>query len=464
MQLEGFQRIPARQRAACLKIAQLVQAAGGQAYLVGGAVRDAYLGRPIKDLDLEVFGLHPDALLRCLQAHFTIDSVGQHFGVLLVKGYNIDIAVPRREISSGPKHTDFLVEYAPNSSLAEAASRRDFTMNAISYDLLGDVLHDPCSGLQDLQAGRLRHVSHQFVEDPLRVLRGMQFIARFDLTPDPHTLNLCRQLSPDHLPIERIESEWKKLILQGVHIGQGLQFLMDCGWLQYFPELAVLDACRQDPQWHPEGSVWVHTRHCMDAFARNRIQDIGEDFIVGLAVLCHDLGKPECTYQDDMGRIRSPQHDRLGVPLAREFLQRITRQKTVIDAVLPLVEQHMRPHDFYHQQAGDAAVRRLAVKVKRIDRLVRVAYADANGRPPLSDPEFAAGRWLQARAQALAVQVSAPQPIVMGRHLIQIGCQPGPQFKSLLEQCYQAQLDGHFSDQAGGLAYLQGILADKAGE
>jgi tRNA nucleotidyltransferase (CCA-adding enzyme) len=460
MQLEGLQRIPARQKAACLKIAQLVQAAGGRAYLVGGAVRDAFLGRPIKDLDLEVFGLHPDALLHCLQAHFVIDPVGQHFGVLIVKGFNIDIAVPRKEISSGPKHTDFLVEYAPNSTLAEAASRRDFTINAVSYDLLSDALHDPYDGLQDLQVGRLRHVSQKFAEDSLRVLRAMQFIARFDLEPDPSTLQLCRQLSPKQLPIERIESEWKKIILQGVKIGQGLQFLMDCGWLHYFPELAALDACQQDPQWHPEGSVWVHTRHCMDAFALNRIEDAGEDFIVGLAVLCHDLGKPLCSYQDAQGRIRSPQHDRLGVPQARRFLQRITRQKALIDAVLPLVEHHMRPHDFYRQQAGDAAIRRLAVKVKRIDRLVRVAQADANGRPPLSDPEFAAGRWLQARAQALAVQASAPQPLVMGRHLIQLGCQPGPQFKSLLEQCYQAQLDGHFSDQAGGLAFVQRILLD----
>jgi tRNA nucleotidyltransferase (CCA-adding enzyme) len=464
MQLEGFQRIPDRQKTACIKIAQLVQAAGGRAYLVGGAVRDAYLGRPIKDFDLEVFGLHPEALLQCLAAHFPIDPVGQHFGVLLVKGYHIDIAVPRREISSGPKHTDFLVEYAPDSSLAEAASRRDFTINALSYDILSDALHDPYGGLQDLQARRLRHVSQKFAEDPLRVLRGMQFIARFDLLPDPSTVQLCRQLSPKQLPIERIESEWKKLILQGVRIGQGLQFLMDCGWLQYFPELAALDACQQDPQWHPEGSVWVHTRHCMDAFARKRIQDSGEDFIVGLAVLCHDLGKPLCTYQDATGRIRSPQHDRLGVPLARRLLQRITRQKAVIDAVLPLVGQHMRPHDFYSQKASDAAVRRLAVKVKRIDRLVRVAQADANGRPPLTDPEFAAGRWLQERAQALAVQASAPQPIVMGRHLIELGCQPGPQFKSLLEQCYQAQLDGHFLDQASGLNFLQGILADKARE
>ena len=162
-----------------------------------------------------------------------------------------------------------MVEYAPDSSLAEAASRRDF-INALSYDILNDALHDPYGGLQDLQARRLRHVSQKFAEDPLRVLRGMQFIARFDLLPDPSTVQLCRQLSPKQLPIERIESEWKKLILQGVHIGQGLQFLMDCGWLQYFPELAALDACQQDPQWHPEGSVWVHTRHCMDAFARKR--------------------------------------------------------------------------------------------------------------------------------------------------------------------------------------------------
>ena len=311
-----------------------MQAAGGRAYLVGGAVRDAYLGRPIKDLDLEVFGLHPEASSMPRSA-LSIDSVGQHFGVLLVKGYHIDIAVPAGN-QQGPKHTDFLVEYAPDSSLAEAASRRDFTINALSYDILNDALHDPYGGLQDLQARRLRHVSQKFAEDPLRVLRGMQFIARFDLLPDPSTVQLCRQLSPEELPIERIESEWKKLILKSILAG--LQFLMIVAGYSIFQNSRHSTPVSKTRNGIPKIGL-VHTRHCMDAFARERIQDWGK--ISSWAWRCSVMISVNPYLLIRMRwRIRSPQHDRLGVPLARRCYSEL-RGKSGDRCGLPLVEQHM---------------------------------------------------------------------------------------------------------------------------
>lgn len=455
-----LENIAPKQRQACVEVAKLLQAAGGRALLVGGCVRDGLNSIAAKDVDIEVYGLDTGTVERCLENKFRLDTVGRAFGVLILKGYDIDIALPRRESKIGPKHTDFEVVGDPSMSPNEAAARRDFTINAISYDPLSGELLDPFNGLADLKTSTLRHVSAAFSEDPLRVLRGMQFIARFDLIATPETIELCRQLTPEHLPQERLWEEWKKLILKGQQIGKGLHFLQACNWLPYFPELAALVGCEQDPQWHPEGDVWKHTCHCLDAYASQRIGNEWEDLIVGLAVVCHDMGKPITSYTDEDGRIRSPRHDIKGVPIAKTFLERLTRQKKIFEEVLPLVEQHMRPLALYRDGAGDSAIRRLAARVKRVDRLTRVAYADKNGRPPLVNDGFPEGEWLLKKAEELQVKDNAPQPILLGRHLIDYGIKPGPDFGKILDHCYQAQLDGKFTDAASGQTFLKQAVAE----
>ncbi|MFU8848017.1 MAG: CCA tRNA nucleotidyltransferase [Opitutales bacterium] len=455
-----LEKIELRQRSSAIKVAELLQSAGGHALLVGGCVRDALLDLPAKDVDMEVYGLEVEAVEAALKAHFRLDTVGRAFGVLIIKGEGIDLALPRRESKTGPKHTDFKVEGDPGMSPEEAASRRDFTINAISCDPLSGKILDPYHGTADLQARCLRHVSAAFSEDPLRVLRGMQFVARFKLNPEPATIELCRQLNPNNLPAERLWEEWKKLILKGVSISSGLQFLKDCGWLPYFPELEALVGCEQDPKWHPEGDVWTHTLHCLDAFAAHRTGDDWEDLVVGLAVLCHDFGKPDTSYTDETGRIRSPRHDVEGVPVAQRFLERLTRQKKIFEQVLPLVEQHMRPLALYRDGAGDSAVRRLAARVKRVDRLTRVAHADKYGRPPIQPDGFPEGEWLLKKAKALAIQDNAPKPILLGRHLIELEVKPGPHFGKILDRAYEAQLDGVFDNEADGRSYLQHLVRE----
>ena len=453
-----LENIPEKQRAVCLHVAKCIAASGGRALLVGGCVRDGILGITSKDVDIEVYGLEADAVEHCLQADYKLDTVGRAFGVFILKGLEIDIALPRRESKIGPKHTDFVVIGDPKMTPLEAASRRDYTVNAISYDPLTDEIIDSYNGRKDLKAGILRHVSEAFSEDPLRVLRGMQFVARFNLTATPETIALCRQLTPEHLPMERLWEEWKKLLLKGNQIGAGLRFLQACDWLQYFPELEALVGCEQEPKWHPEGDVWVHTCHCLDAYAGERICDEWEDLIVGLAVLCHDMGKPTTTFKDENGHIRSPRHDVDGVPIAKAFLERINRQKKIFEEVLPLVEQHMRPLALYRDRAGESAVRRLAARVKRMDRLVRVAHADKNGRPPIVSDGFPEGDWLLQKAEELAIKDNAPLPILSGRHLVELGIKPGKQFGKILDQCYEAQLDGAFTDLDSGKIYLETII------
>ena len=443
-----------------LGIARELKVEGGHVLLVGGCVRDAALDLSPKDLDLEVRGLEPDHLRSLLARGHGLDEVGKSFGVLKLKNSPIEVSLPRTETKAGMGHKGFEVEVDPHLPFPEASARRDFTINAMGLDpLTGEVL-DPHQGRRDLNDKVLRHVGPAFVEDPLRVLRGMQFVARLQLTASPETIALCATIDLEGLPRERIFEEWKKLILKGESISMGLRFLKNTTWLRFFPELEALVDCQQDPKWHPEGDVWVHTLHCMDAFTGLRVGDDWEDLVVGLAVLCHDLGKPSTTVIAPDGRIRSPKHEHEGAEITHSFLARMTNHKDLLEQVIPLVRRHLAPRVFHNDQAGDGAIRRLAKEVNRIDRLVRVATADMAGRPPKS-AEFPEGNWLLERAEALKVKDSAPAPIVLGRHLIERGLPAGPGFKPILDNCFEAQLDGMFTDLQGGLAHLAKVLANQ---
>ena len=439
-------------------VAELVKRAGGRALLVGGCVRDELLGLKPKDFDIECFGISGQDLQRALEAEFELDLVGISFGVIKLKHLEIDVAMPRRETKLGLGHRAFGMECDPTLTIEEASARRDFTVNAIYKDPLTDEIIDPWNGRADLEKRILRHVSPHFVEDPLRVLRGMQFVARFDLTPAPETIEVCRGMTPEGLAPERLFGEWGTLLTQGVKISKGLNFLKDVGWVKYYPELEKLIGCKQDPEWHPEGDVWNHTLCCLDAFAveRNRLA-VGaeEDLVVGLAVLCHDFGKPRCTAYDPVKkRIRSLGHDEEGVEPTLTFLRRLTNEERLLKEVPPLVRLHMRPFAMWRDKSSDGAIRRLAAKVVRIDRLIRVAAADDAGRPPFpSDPEPL--RWLAEQAERLRVADSAPKPIVQGRDLIALGMKPGVEFGRILKAAYEAQLDGKFTDIKGGIEYVR---------
>ncbi len=445
-------------------ISREVAAAGGRALLVGGSVRDALLGEAANDLDVEVFGLDPEALRNLLGEHFELDLVGQSFGVLKIRHLDVDVSIPRRESKRGLGHKGFEIHSEPTLTLPEAAERRDFTINAMAFDPLSGELLDPFGGRRDLETRTLRHVSKKFAEDPLRVLRGMHFAARFALDAAPETIALCRRIEPEGLARERIFEEWRKLILLGREIGKGLGFLRATGWVSYTPELEALIDCPQDPEWHPEGDVWTHTCHVMDAFAGERLGDPWEDLVVGLGALCHDLGKPATTTHDDDGRIRSKGHEEQGEEPTRSFLGRMSNQEQLACEVVPLVREHLKPTVLHNAGAGASAVRRLARRVGRIDRLVRVARADHAGRPPKPFHGFAAGDWLLEQASALQVADHKPEPIVMGRHLIALGQEPGPHFKELLEACLEAQLDGVFADLEDGIEFARGLLSARAGE
>lgn len=431
------------------RLARAVDASGGRAFLVGGCVRDWLFGHRAADFDLEVFGVCPERLESLLREFGRFDAVGKAFGVYKLSGLPLDVSLPRRERKTARGHRGFEVAPDPGLSTRAAAERRDFTINAILLDPLTHEIEDPCGGLHDLRERRLRHTSAAFAEDPLRVLRGMQFIARFGLDPAPATVALCRRIEPEGLARERCFEEWRKLLVLGERPSAGLTFLRDTGWVAHTPELAALIACPQDPDWHPEGDVWDHTLHCLDAFAANRCGDPHEDLVVGLAVLCHDFGKPLTTAFTD-GRWRSPGHEAAGAEPTRSFLARLTNQTTLTNDVVRLVVAHMRPMALRSTDAGPAAIRRLARDVGRLDRLLRVVEADGRGRPPLDEGDVAA--WLRARAEALAVERAGPKPLVRGRDLLPHGFKPGPDLGGVLRRLFEEQLDGHIESREEGVA------------
>ena len=441
-------------------IARAVRRAGGRAMLVGGCVRDRIIGMPVKDCDMEIYGISPEKLLSVLRGIVEVDSVGMNFGVLKVRHLPIDLSLPRRENRSGRGHRGFAVSVDPVMDFAEASARRDFTVNAIMEDALTGEIVDPHHGREDLRRGILRHVSAAFSEDPLRVLRGMQFIARFRLTPAPETVALCARLTQEELPRERIAAEWEKMLLQGTAVSAGLEFLARCNWVKFYPELDALRDCPQDPRWHPEGSVWTHTLLATDAAAAMR-RGTPDDLVLMLAVLCHDFGKPETTSVTPEGRIVSPGHDTCTAP-AERFITAIWNRRDLPLKVLPLIAGHMHPWQLAAGDSSDRAYRRLAMSAGRLDLLADVAEADVRGiAMSESDRAERLGTIdrFRRRCAELAVADARPEPLLRGRHLLAHGLTPGRAFKPILDRCFDAQLSGEFDDLPGALAYLEALLA-----
>ncbi len=440
------------------RLAMECSKAGGRAYLVGGSIRSALLEEQVADCDVEVFGVQPPQLESILGGVAEFTRVGKSFGIYKLIGYNIDVGLPRVESKNGPGHRDFEVDIRPDLSLKEAASRRDFTINAMYYDIASGSIEDPMNGLVDLESKVLRHCSDRFMEDPLRVLRAMQFASRIPAEVAPETIHLSTLLTPESLSSERFFGEWEKLILAGKSPSRGLRFLKECGWIQYFPSLNSLIGCPQDSQWHPEGDVWEHTLCCMDAFAASRTGVRDDDLIVGLAVLCHDMGKPGTTEVLD-GRIRSYGHESAGLKPARKFMNQLKVAKRLEEAVLPLVKCHMRPAMLFEDGSSPNAIRRLARDSGRLDLLLRVFQADSMGRPPHPDNSAEAITWIKNESERMQVGPSGPKPLIRGRDLLAIGWQSGPKMGVFLRKAYEAQLDGAFTNEEEAQTWLEKQLA-----
>jgi tRNA nucleotidyltransferase (CCA-adding enzyme) len=445
-----------------------IRTAGGRALLVGGAVRDALLGRAVKDIDLEVYGLPLDPLEALLARHGSVDRVGQAFSVLKLSGLagvtgSLDVSLPRRDSKGGPGHRGIVVAGDPQLSVIDAARRGDFTINALLFDPLQETLLDPFNGRADLERRVLRAVDPgTFGEDPLRALRAVQFAARFELSVAPETARLCAAMPLAELPAERIYGEIQKLLLHASRPSLGLGLLHDWGLLaRVLPECVPLAETPQDPGWHPEGDVWIHTLLVVDRAAR-LIAGLDEPraITVMLAALCHDLGKPATTRHED-GRLRSRGHEEAGVAPTRALLDRLgvhtLNGYDVRAQVLALVAQHLKPGQLYdeRERVSDGAIRRLAAKCE--PRLLYiVAKADCLGRAGDQDP--VAMEWFLDKIESLAVTSRPPAPLLLGRDILALGVAPGPRVGRILRELYERQLDGALTTAAEARAEAQRLV------
>ena len=385
----------------------------GKPYLVGGGVRDALLGRPSKDVDIEVHGIEVDDLAEIVERDLggKKEQVGKQFGVFVVDDF--DIALPRTETKTGAKHTDFDIKPDPNLSLEQAVRRRDFTINALMYDVENDEILDFFGGQDDIKSKNIKHVSEEtFVEDPLRVYRAAQFAARFDFSIDPSTQKLARSMDLSDLPKERVFGEVQKMLLKSSKPSVGIQALDDMDVLdRYLSEISDLKETDQRDDYHAEGDVFIHTKMALDEAAKviKRFPDEKDKTIIMLATLCHDLGKPATTNKKTGQAIG---HEDAGVDVAKKLLDKLTNDKEIVDTVLSLVKHHLKPGQLYRDRdtVKDSVFRRLINThgTKFLDLLSGVAEADTRGRlhrekdGTTSEPESEEVDWFRKKVEEVS--------------------------------------------------------------
>ncbi len=420
------------------RLAEAVHQAGGRAFYVGGFVRDRLLGRACKDLDVEVHGIAPEALEGILDSLGTRLEMGASFGVYGLKGYDLDIAMPRSEEVTGRGHKDFKVLVDPFIGTEKAARRRDFTINALMEDVITGEIIDHFGGREDLENRVLRHVDDSsFPEDALRVLRGAQFAARFGLSLAPETLALCRGIDLQYLPQERIQEELKKALLKAEKPSIFFEALRGMDQLDtWFPEVKALIDVPQSEQHHGEGDVWNHTMLVLDAAASRRSQ-VSEPFGFMLSALCHDFGKAVAT-EFTKGDYHAYRHEVLGLPIVKTFLTRLTREKKVHDYVLNMTQYHMKPNMMVLSSSIKATNKLFDDSLAPRD-LIHLATCDNLGSiPAYVRPSREPG--LLERVEIYEEYMARPH--VMGADLIAAGLTPGRDFTQILAYAHKLRLAG----------------------
>ena len=396
-------------------VAAAVLAAGGRAYAVGGCVRDAAMGQPLKDWDIEVHGLDVDTLETALRRVGRVSTVGRSFAVLKVKahGLELDVSLPRRDSKVGPGHRGIAVVADPHLGLREATRRRDLTVNAIMVDLHDGTVHDPWGGLADLDAGWLRAVDAEtFLEDPLRALRAIQFLARLGLSPHESLLALCSAADLEELAPERVWGEWVKALVRGRHLDVALKAAVTTRVLQRTLDLPAPEA---EEAWRATCQAAVQGRAARQPEGRQ------------IAWMTLALLGP---YGPD-----AAEHvlDRLGVQGWLGYKVR--------DAVVAALRERHAP------LREDADLRWLSTRAE--------VGLVTGWRALLGDPDAAPA---YDRAEALGLLWSAPPPLVLGRDALALGAPPGRAMGEALDVVRRAQLDGRVADVDAARSLLAEVL------
>ena len=429
------------------EIALRMHALGGRALLVGGCVRDELLSIPCYDIDCEIHGVEPEKLKDLLLQIGAIDETGSVYGIYTLKGSGLDIALPRRERRTGPGHKDFEVHVEPFLSPEAAAARRDFTVNAIMRDALTGEYVDPFGGMQDLKNGILRAVpGGQFEEDPLRVLRGAQFAARFHLAPDDETIEKMRRMPVHHLSGARVFLEMKKALLMADRPSVFFRILEQANALDcWFKEISDLRKAPQNPAYHPEGDAFEHTMMVLDAAAeiRNQMKD---PLSFMLAALTHDLGKANTTKKNEKGNWASIGHEHTGVPLCEKMLSRLLVSKNVIAYAQNMCRLHMRVHTCYYGKARVSRTNVLFDESVNPKELAWLVVCDSRGTGKERSQADEEERFIFERLKAYQAVIDEGMPTA--GMLMEMGVKPGPNMKKGLAFAREQRLCGKTLEEA----------------
>ena len=437
-----------------VRIAGCIKELGGRALLVGGCVRDRLLGVPCYDVDCEVHGIEKEALRALLAQFGGIDESGENYGVFTLREKGLDFALPRRERRTGPGHKDFIIEADPFLSEEAAAARRDFTVNAIMCDALTGEYVDPYGGMEDLKNGVLRAVpGGQFEEDPLRVLRGAQFAARFHLTPDEDTILAMRRMPLGHLSGARVFAEMKKALELSDEPDVFFRVLERADALSiWFPELAALRKAPQNPAYHPEGDAFEHTMLTLRAAAEIR-KEMRDPLAFMLAVLTHDLGKAVSTKKNDKGAWQAIGHEHTGIPLCEDMLKRLGVSKAVIAYAKDMCRLHMRLHVCYYNTARVSRTNLLFDESVCPQELAWLVVCDSRGTGKPREAADAEQAFIFDRLEAYCEAAQRPMPDA--KLLMELGLEPGPKMKEALAFARERVLCGESMEQAARRAVGQ---------
>ena len=448
------------------ELASRVEELGGRAYMVGGAVRDEIMKRPIKDVDIEVHGISVAVLETVLKELGKPLRFGSAFGVYSLAGHQIDIALPRSERKAGNGHRDFEIEIDPFIGIKEAARRRDFTMNALLKDILSGEIADPYGGTEDIKNRIIRHIDDKkFGEDPLRALRAAQFRSRFGFQVAPSTISICSALDLRNLSAERVEMEMKKALLESHRPSEFFECLREMGQLGYwFQELEQLIGLEQNPVFHPEGDVWTHTMMVLDRAAQFRPY-ASDPYAFMLLALTHDFGKITTT-EFANGAIHAYGHEIQGAEIAERFLDRVCHGSDIKKYIANMIPNHMRPNKIAESRSAVKKTNHLFDSVLAPSDLIYFAICDKPKLPYVLQSQdkdsikvemdkgiekelytTTENEREQERIDFLFDRLEVyremmAKPYVTGKDLIINGIMPGEDFGTILEYAHKLRLAG----------------------
>jgi len=436
-------------------IATKVCELGGKAYYVGGYVRDKILKKENKDIDIEIHGVTPKQLENILDNIGERIEIGESFGIYNLKGYNIDIAMPRKESVKGVGHKDFDIFVDPYIGTYSAALRRDFTINALMEDVLSGEIIDHFGGVKDINKKVIRHVNNDsFKEDPLRVLRACQFASRFEFNISKETISICKKIDISTLSKERIESELKKALLKAKKPSIFFEYLREMNQLDYwFKEIKDLIGVKQNPKYHAEGDVWNHTMMVLNEGAKKR-NKTKEPYMFMLSCLVHDLGKIVSTKIID-GSIKSYGHELEGIYLVKEFIKRLTNERKVLTYTTNMTKLHMKPHALT-SSSSVKAYNKMFDECEEPCDLIYLSICDNLGK--ICKIEYTSKEDILFKHLDIYNEYMS-RPYVTGNDLISNGITPNEKFKEALNFAHKLRLVGVNKEQAlkETLAYYKKI-------